>query len=65
MKQRQLEDENERLKSECDSCRNSEEVIERKNSNLDFKDAKIAELGKKIKKLEVRTKKTKMSTRRI
>ena len=59
IKQRQLEDENERLKSECDSCRNSEEVIERKNANLDVKDAKIAELGKKIKKLEGENKKNK------
>ena len=59
IKQRQLEDENERLKSECDSCRNSEEVIERKNVNLDVKDAKIAELGKKNKKLEGENKKNK------
>ena len=59
VKQRELEEENQRLKSDCDSCRNSEEVIERKNNSLDVKDVEIAELGKKVKKLESEHKKTK------
>ena len=51
MNQRRLEDENQRLRSSCDGCSNSEEVIEQKNNSVDVKDAKIAELGKKVKKL--------------
>ena len=59
VKQRQLEDENERLKSHCESCSNSAEVIAHKETSLDEKDAKIGELGKKLKKLESEHKKTK------
>ena len=55
--QRQLEDENQRLRSSCDGCSNSEEVIEQKNNSLDIKEAEIAQLGKKIKKLESENKK--------
>ena len=57
--QRRLEDENQRLRSSCDGCSNSEEVIEQKNNSLDIKEAEIAQIGKKIKKLETENKKIK------
>ena len=58
--QRQLEDENQRLRSSCDGCSNSEEVIEQKNNSLDIKEAEIAQLGKKIRSLKVRIRRLKM-----